>query len=258
MTNQLKYIIRGIGISILIFLMAPAPARGDTYYALCKPNSQVNIRKNPRTGSEYCGYLLTGDCVTVTDYRKDNRGRIWCKVVGLTEYGEGWVCEAYLAGSEVTEDGGKYTVKANGRVATYNGIAGKRTGWIKPGQTVTVLARSRTWAIYHKGYVRMLWLKERSCDKLINPREVERYAEAVARYVQCSEAISQFGLLGKHPTTGAPMASPFVSIQEGYRKSIDAAWYNIFAVVKENSTTAYTGDPGADSMEMLLQLRRRR
>ena len=107
-------------------------------------------------------------------------------------------------------------------------------------------------------YETMLWLKERGCDKLINPREVERYAEAVARYVQCSEAISQFGLLGKHPTTNAPMASPFVSIQEGYRKSIDAAWYNIFAVVKENSTTAYTGDPGADSMEMLLQLRRRR
>ena len=159
MITQLKQILRAIEIGMLIFLIVPAPASADTYYALCRPASQVNIRKEPRANSEYCGYLLAGDCVTVTDYRKDNRGRTWCKVVGLTEYGEGWVCEAYLAGSEVTEDGGKYTVKANGRVATYNGIAGKRTGWIKPGQTVTVLARSRTWAITNKGYVRMEYLE---------------------------------------------------------------------------------------------------
>ena len=37
------------------------------------------------------------------------------------------------------------------------------------------------------------WLKEHGCDRLVNPRLVESYSEAFARYIQCSEAVSKFG-----------------------------------------------------------------
>ena len=47
-----------------------------------------------------------------------------------------------------------------------------------------------------------LWLKERGCERLVNPRLIEAYAQAFARYIQCEEATSTYGLLGKHPTTG--------------------------------------------------------
>ena len=43
----------------------------------------------------------------------------------------------------------------------------------------------------------------------MSPRLIEAYAQAFARYIQCEEAISKFGLLGKHPTTGAAIASQF-------------------------------------------------
>ena len=52
-----------------------------------------------------------------------------------------------------------------------------------------------------------LWLKQRNCENLVNKRLIEAYAQAFARYIQCEEAISNYGLLGKHPTTGGVTAS---------------------------------------------------
>lgn len=55
-----------------------------------------------------------------------------------------------------------------------------------------------------------LWLKRRQCKNLVNPRLIESYAQNFARYIQCEDAISTYGLLGKHPTTGGVVTSPFV------------------------------------------------
>ena len=38
-----------------------------------------------------------------------------------------------------------------------------------------------------------IWLKERRCEKFVNPRLVEAYSQAFARFIQCEEAISNFG-----------------------------------------------------------------
>ena len=53
------------------------------------------------------------------------------------------------------------------------------------------------------------WLDARGVASFVSPRLIEAYAQAFARYIQCEEAISKFGLLGKHPTTGAAIASQF-------------------------------------------------
>ena len=42
------------------------------------------------------------------------------------------------------------------------------------------------------------WLKERKCEKLVNKRLIESYSQAFARYIQCEEAISRYGMLGKY------------------------------------------------------------
>lgn len=39
------------------------------------------------------------------------------------------------------------------------------------------------------------WLKERGCEKFVNPRLLEAYAQAFTRYIQCEEAISTYGLM---------------------------------------------------------------
>ena len=45
------------------------------------------------------------------------------------------------------------------------------------------------------------WLKERGCERWVSVQLMEQYAMSVARWVQCEEAISEYGMLAKHPTT---------------------------------------------------------
>ena len=98
------------------------------------------------------------------------------------------------------------------------------------------------------------WLKERNCEKLVNKRLIEAYAQAFARYIQCEEATSTYGLLGKHPTTGGVMASPFVTMSQQYQKNANLIWYEIYDIVKQNCTEVFEENPN-DTMEMLLRSR---
>jgi len=102
------------------------------------------------------------------------------------------------------------------------------------------------------------WLKERACEKFVNPRLIEAYAQAFTRYIQCEEAISLYGLLGKHPTTGGAIASPFVQMSQSFQKQANLIWYEIFDIVKQNCTTAFVGNPQDDIMEALLSGRKGR
>ena len=100
------------------------------------------------------------------------------------------------------------------------------------------------------------WLAERGCEKFVNPRLVEAFAQAFTRYIQCEEAISTYGLLGKHPTTGAAISSPFVQMSQSFQKQANLIWYEIFEIVKQNCTTAFVGNPQDDVMERLLNARK--
>lgn len=100
------------------------------------------------------------------------------------------------------------------------------------------------------------WLKARNCEKLVNKRLIEAYAQAFARYIQCEEATSTYGLLGKHPTTGGVMASPFVQMSQQYQKSANLIWYEIYDIVKQNCTEVFEDNPN-DTMELLLGARKK-
>lgn len=102
------------------------------------------------------------------------------------------------------------------------------------------------------------WLKARGCEQLVNPRLIESYAQAFTRYIQCEEAISTYGLLGKHPTTGGAISSPFVQMSQSFLKQANLLWYEIFDIVKQNCTTEFIGNPQDDMMEALLSGRKRR
>ncbi|MCP1638595.1 hypothetical protein J2T50_000288 [Streptococcus gallinaceus] len=102
-----------------------------------------------------------------------------------------------------------------------------------------------------------LWLKERKCEKLVNKRLIESYSQAFARYIQCEEAVSTYGLLGKHPTTGGVITSPFVQMASQFQKSANLIWYEIYDIVKQNCTDVYV-DTSDDLMERLLQSRKGR
>ena len=100
------------------------------------------------------------------------------------------------------------------------------------------------------------WLNKVGCTEYINPQLVNQYAMAVARQIQCEQAISEYGFLAKHPTTGAACTSPYVSMLSTFTKQANQSWYQIFQVVKENCSMEYGGPtPQDDVMERLLRAR---
>lgn len=81
-----------------------------------------------------------------------------------------------------------------------------------------------------------LWLKQRNCENLVNKRLIEAYAQAYARYIQCEEAISTYGLLGKHPTPkmSTALTDLWKSIQNALRLNVRQS--TIFDKFKKDRT----------------------
>ena len=99
------------------------------------------------------------------------------------------------------------------------------------------------------------WLKSCGCAEIITPQLVEDYAQTVARHIQAEELLNREGLLSEHPTTGMPIASPYVKMSLDYLKSANQLWYQIYQLVKENGVRD-GGINSADSMmENILGLR---
>ena len=101
------------------------------------------------------------------------------------------------------------------------------------------------------------WLEDRGCAHLVPPDTIERYAMSAARWIQCEEAITEYGFLAKHPTTGNAIASPYVTMANSFKCQTRADWAEIFQIVKENCAAGYSGDnPQDDLMERLLTARK--
>ena len=79
----------------------------------------------------------------------------------------------------------------------------------------------------------MKWLAERGCADIVPRSLVEKYAVATARWEQCDRLMSLGGITGKHPTTGAQIASPFVSMSLHWLKQANQQWHLIEAKVQE-------------------------
>jgi hypothetical protein len=101
------------------------------------------------------------------------------------------------------------------------------------------------------------WLEERGCAHLVLPQLLERYAMSAARWIQCEEAVTEFGFLAKHPTTGNAIQSPYVAMSQNFMSQTNRLWMEIYQIVKENCATEYSGlNPQDDVMERLLSARR--
>lgn len=101
------------------------------------------------------------------------------------------------------------------------------------------------------------WLRRLGCERLVNTQLINQYAMSVARQIQCEEAVSEFGFLAKHPTTGNAIASPYVSMLQQFTKQVNQAWFQIYQIVKENCSMDYSGaNPQDNVMERLLRARK--
>ena len=100
------------------------------------------------------------------------------------------------------------------------------------------------------------WLVERGCESLVDNQLLEQYVMSVARWRQCEEYISRLGLIGEHPTTGGEMISVYVKMAQDYQKQINQLRYQIYSIVKENSSLECSMTAHSDGMEMLLRTKR--
>ena len=88
---------------------------------------------------------------------------------------------------------------------------------------------------------------------LVTIQQIYAYAIPQARWIQCQRAINKYGFLAKHPTTGAPIESPYVKMVDKFAKQAAAAWYMIYQIIRENCTEAYDGAaPHEKAMAALL------
>lgn len=95
------------------------------------------------------------------------------------------------------------------------------------------------------------FLRAYHCETLISAQLVESYAQMVSRHIQCEKIISETGFLAKHPTTGEPVATPFVKMSLDYLKAANKIWREIYSVVSNNTRGAVPNSK--DIMENLLK-----
>lgn len=101
------------------------------------------------------------------------------------------------------------------------------------------------------------WLSARGCITLVSPFLLQRYAMSAARWIQCEKAVSEYGFLAKHPTTGNAIASPYVSMSRDFMTQTNRLWGEVYQVVRENCSSEFTGaTPQDDVMERLLRTRK--
>jgi hypothetical protein len=72
-----------------------------------------------------------------------------------------------------------------------------------------------------------IWLKERDCHLLVNNEMLQQYAMTLARCEQLENALHDFGFLAKHPTTSAPIESPYAKECQRWQKLAQSQWAQI-------------------------------
>lgn len=87
----------------------------------------------------------------------------------------------------------------------------------------------------------LAWLESRGARNAVSIQIIEQYAFSVVRWIHLERLISKYGYIAKHPTTGAPMQSPYVTMAQSYMKQVIAIRSEINLQLKESrpAPTAY-------------------
>lgn len=137
--------------------LAGAEEQLITCWILCRPGSQVNVRRTPEKNAQVVGFLEVGD-EFLTDAANSN-GYIRAKDIG--EYGEGWIFCGYVATEEPVPVYETYVCAAKTRVACRRWMNGPQTErpWLANGSTVQVFHIAGEWACTSRGYIKSEWLE---------------------------------------------------------------------------------------------------
>ena len=146
-----------IAIGFLIGTVCRSEEQLIKCWILCKPGSQVNVRRTPDKRGMEVGFLEVGDWF-LTDGTSSN-GYIRCYEIG--EYGEGWIYCGYVSTEEPVPVFETYVCAAKNRVACRKWMNGPQTSlpWLMNGSDVQVFWMTSEWACTSRGYIRSEWLE---------------------------------------------------------------------------------------------------
>ena len=101
------------------------------------------------------------------------------------------------------------------------------------------------------------WLTAAGCLHLVPDDWIIKYAMLNARWLECEEANTKFGLLTKHHVSNQPTISPYVKAGLEFAKQAQDVWKQIYQVVYDNSQTDFRSfhNPNEDKMFQLLRRR---
>lgn len=126
-------------------------------WVLCKPGSQVIVRRTPSKRAMEVGQLEVGDWF-MTDAVSSNG---YIRAYGIGEYGEGWIYAGFVATEEPVPVFTTYCCVAKNRVACRRWMDGPQTSnpWLRNGSDVQVFHIAGEWACTSRGYIRSEWLE---------------------------------------------------------------------------------------------------
>lgn len=84
------------------------------------------------------------------------------------------------------------------------------------------------------------WLELRGAKSVVSIQLVEQYAFSVARWIHLERLISKYGYIAKHPTTGAPIQSPYVAMAQTYMKQVITIRGEINLLLKDSRPAPMT------------------
>ena len=127
-------------------------------WVMCKPGSQVNVRRTPDKKGQEVGFLEAGDWFLTDGTSSDG----FIRVYGVGEYGEGWIFSGYVCTEEPKQVFEQYTCVAHKRVAIRKWMGGpqvERSPWLANGGNVDVFFMADEWACTSRGYIKAEWLE---------------------------------------------------------------------------------------------------
>jgi hypothetical protein len=142
----------GVALACVAYIgSASAETVPEERWAICQPDSYLNIREKPKKTANIGGWLYLGDRVE-TDGKMQNG---YLHIVNAsTESGDGWVAARYLMEDQPTVETVSGVIDSKGRVAARIQPDGKRNRWMKPGDVITIYAHGSEWTVTNRGFIK--------------------------------------------------------------------------------------------------------
>lgn len=154
------FLIAMVAVIVVVTVALCVSCKGEDSlvkcWVLCKPGSQVNIRRTPSKKGQEVGFLEVGDWF-LTDGSSKNG---FIRAYGVGD-GGGWIFCGNVVEEEPVPVFEQYVCCARTRVACRKWICGPQTSlpWLCNGSNVQVFYKTSEWSITARGYIRSEWLE---------------------------------------------------------------------------------------------------